>query len=276
MPANPRRIIAAANKLADGQAKKVLSYLERQHAELTRLLVSELGTKWDKIAWERVRQAVYQKIAQINADLMRRSADMIAAAGLKGQQAARAQIEVVGRIGISPETILSNPFIRTAMEQRATLVTAITEEIRAKIDAAIDRGLQGLDAGIQVINQIADIKGLGESVFGTVKNRAEVIFRNETSRVLNETNITETKELVEQNPELYEKYWLGTNDDRIRETHLEIWRKTDPAQGGTPIPVDDDFELSDGDVAYGPHDPRLAPENQIQCRCRLIVQQKTS
>jgi len=65
------------------------------------------------------------------------------------------------------------------------------------------------------------------------------------------------------------KRWIATPDRRTRDSHLDA--ETDYAEGGPigPIPIRSDFQVGESFGRY-PGDPRLRPEERINCRCRLI------
>lgn len=250
-------------------ARRAREYLERLHAELTRRLVENIGDKWDLIHYEAVRRAATEMLAEIERTLQADLSNVITGAAEIGQQLADENLGDLISLFSAPR--LSSQFINEALAASATLIRGITEDIRKKIDLEIDQGIQGLKTGIQVIKAIADVKDFTGIAFKTAEQRAEDIFRTEASRIINMATIARYREYNEQAEQTLLKYWLATADSRTRETHLQIWKATDPAQGGKPIAFEKDFKLADGEKAFGPQAPTLSAGNVINCRCRLIV-----
>jgi hypothetical protein len=267
MPIN--QILRRANSFDEGAARRARAYLERLHAELTQRLIQNIGDKWELQQYEAVRREATQMLLEIERTLEGDLRDVIAGAGEIGQQIADESFK--GVIDLFNFPRLSFSFIQEALGASATLVKGITDSIRANIDREIDQGIQGLKTGIQVIRAIADVKDFTGIAFKSAMDRAESIFRTEASRIINLATIERYRQYEQQSDEEILKYWLATNDSRTRETHERIWRETDPAQGGKPIPFQKDFKLSDGERGFGPQAPTFSAENVINCRCRLLV-----
>lgn len=97
-----------------------------------------------------------------------------------------------------------------------------------------------------------------KAVNGMVKNRSLVISRTESTSLSNLGKDIGARSWIEQQGGNGYKVWLGRNDPRERETHIET--------NDTIIPIDDLYDL-DGDFAQRPGDVALKPKNRIQCRC---------
>lgn len=271
MPLTP--VLRRSYDFDERAARRAREYLERLHVELTRRLLENIGSKWNLQHYEAVRREAEQLLAEIERFLEADLRDTILGAGELGRELADEALGSLIRLFTTPR--LSFGFITEAVNASATLVKGITEEIRKNIDREIDQGIQGLKTGIEVIKSIASVKEFTGIAFTTAEQRAENIFRTESSRIINMATIERYREYNEQAEETLLKYWLATADSRTRETHLKIWKDTDPDQGGKPIPFERDFKLSDGEKAFGPQAPTLSASNVINCRCRLIVLTKT-
>src|SRR5574342_1114033 len=194
-----KQIVRKANALDEGAARRAREYLERLHAELTRRLVANVGTKWEIIHYEQARREVAQILADVERQLGLDLIDTITQAGEIGLKLADDVFQGIVTLfgGARP----SLTFVNEAAQASATLIKGITDGIRAKIDVEIDQGIQGLKTGIQVIKAIADVKDFTGIAFKTAEQRAEDIFRTEASRIINMATIARYKEYQEQRSE---------------------------------------------------------------------------
>lgn len=62
------------------------------------------------------------------------------------------------------------------------------------------------------------------------------------------------------------KQWLSARDGHVRESHQQLDRSTDPAQGGTPAHLMEPFQNG---LMY-PGDQAGSPEEVVNCRCVLL------
>ena len=83
--------------------------------------------------------------------------------------------------------------------------------------------------------------------------RTEMIARTETIRAYN----AGSTEIYRAN-NVTQREWLATNDDRVREAHLEA--------NGQIVGMDELFNIG-GEMLDYPGDPSGSPENTINCRC---------
>lgn len=265
-----KQTIKRANAFDARAAREARRYLEKLQAELTRRLVQRIGTKWDLRYYEEARREVVSLLEEIESVLGAKLREKVLRAGEIGKKLAD---EVFKGIALNTfsRPVLTLPFVQEAAKASATLVKGITAGVRAKIDVEIDQGVQGLKSGIEVIKSIADVRDFTGIALKSATQRAEDIFRTESSRIVNMATMSRYKQLDDDTDEELLKYWLATADSRTRQTHYQIWQKTDPHVGGVPIPFADDFILADGERAFGPSAPTLSVENVINCRCRMLV-----
>lgn len=268
-----KNLLRRADAFDERAARRAREKLERLHAKLTQQLVNSVGIKWDLQEYEQARREITQMLVELEREFSADLADVIKLANKIGNNLADNILKgLIVKPGFTPRLAFSFSFINDALQARSTLIKGITDNIRAKIDIEIDQGIQGVKAGIQVIKAIADVKDFTGIAFKTAEQRAEDIFRTEASRIINMSTIERYREYNEQAEEkTLLKYWLAASDSRTRPTHLQIAHETDPALGGTPIPFNNDFILSDGERAFGPQTPTLSAENVINCRCRLVA-----
>ena len=264
-----RQIVRRANAFDERSARRARAYLEQLQTELTRRLLNNIGSKWDIRHFEQARREIAQLMVELERQLGGDLVTVINRAGEIG--ASLADDALKGAVNLLGFPRLSLGFVQEAAQASAVLIRGITESIRAKIDMEIDRGIQGLQTGIETIQKISDVRGFTGIAFKSAIDRAESIFRTEASRIINMATIARYKDLDSQTEDDLLKYWLATNDSRTRDTHRQIWNETDPDLGGKPIAFEKNFVLSDGDKGFGPSAPTFAAENVINCRCRLLV-----
>lgn len=89
------------------------------------------------------------------------------------------------------------------------------------------------------------------------------VIETETHRVFNES-IMESATKAAKNGAKLNKTWRTMQDDRVRDTHIDLESVT--------IPLDERFNTVDGDSALQPGGFSL-PENNANCRCRIAITQ---
>ncbi len=90
--------------------------------------------------------------------------------------------------------------------------------------------------------------------------RRESIARTETIRSANAGALNLGKDWGAER-----KFWIGTNDDRIRDDHI-VARDTYTESGA--IPIDDSFLIGGGEM-NAPGDPSAPADQTVRCRCAL-------
>lgn len=132
-----------------------------------------------------------------------------------------------------------------------------------------------LESDIQV-----DVDTLNESVYKRIadknwEERVREYYDSDTATVADIMRVVETDthriyndsilnvgEKVANTGKAVTKTWQTMLDDRVRDTHDYI--------EGVTVPVDSRFYTFDGDSARYPGD-FTAPENNINCRCRIVL-----
>lgn len=139
------------------------------------------------------------------------------------------------------------------------LVVGVTDDFRRRLRSELRQTLMGGQT-------LADFqRRIGRALpasgpFGTVANRAEVIVRTETSKTFQFAQEAQRQEIAEAGFE-FRKQWVSSRDGRVRPTHA--------AADGQTVGAEEDFDIGGYPAAF-PQDPRLPPEESIQCRCEVI------
>lgn len=103
-----------------------------------------------------------------------------------------------------------------------------------------------------------------------LQQRAGAISHTESMRAANMGSRAAWEQVFDQNPgsrQAARRYWVATNDERTRESHIGI---ADLNSGG--VGVDEPFKLPGGGTIMYPHDPNADPAETINCRCVVIVE----
>lgn len=90
--------------------------------------------------------------------------------------------------------------------------------------------------------------------------RREAIARTETLKAANQGTLNLGKAW-----DVEKKFWIGTFDDRIRDTHISA---RDTYTEDNAIPIEDDFIVG-GSSMNAPHDPTAPAGEVVLCRCAL-------
>ncbi len=140
---------------------------------------------------------------------------------------------------------------RFLIEETGKQIRHINETTRKEVIRIIKEGLeQGL--------AIYDIEQRLIDYFSWCSRmRAETIARTETLRVVNFGHL----EAFRQSEIVAMKQWVATQDERVRDAHLEA--------DGQVVELDEPFEVG-GEYLDYPGDPKGSPENIINCRCTIV------
>ena len=160
---------------------------------------------------------------------------------------------------------LSEEVLSNAQKYGAELVTGLTDYVKAEINKKLMLGLIGQKSSTEIINEIAG-KLPSPSVFGTVRNRAMIIARTESNRILSLSTSERMKQVGEKVPDLNKTWQHSHLGHPPRLNHL--------AMDGIKIPYNEKFKLLGNDgILYeidGPYDSILPAGESINCRCHII------
>jgi hypothetical protein len=158
---------------------------------------------------------------------------------------------------------LSENTLNQAQLFSATLVTNLTAEAIQRVSTQLDLAVLAQRPAIQVVQEIG--RNLNDaSVFGTIRRRAEIIYRTEVNRIQSMASDERMRQFARTVPDL-KKEWLHSHVGLPRPGHLDLHN--------TVINVADTFTLRGEKGTYqifGPYDPELPPGEVINCRCKII------
>lgn len=177
-------------------------------------------------------------------------------------------IQLVDKAIASGDVRVAVPYLsEQTLEQlrtyNASLIKGISDLAREKISQEITLGVLGQKPATDIIKAMG--KNLDSpSIFGTVKKRAETIYRTEIDRAHNLASQKRIKQIAPQ---------LGDLMKEWRHGYVGIPRPGHLVMHGVRVDATEKFVLKSNGKTYrvdGPHDTSLPPEETINCRCVAI------
>jgi hypothetical protein len=93
------------------------------------------------------------------------------------------------------------------------------------------------------------------------RRQAVTVARTETLRVANQGRYLGYQQAADMGIDM-DKRWIATKDSRTRDDHVDMHMVT--------VPLDEPFEMPNGDEMMYPLDPNGSAENVINCRCTSV------
>lgn len=172
------------------------------------------------------------------------------------------------RIITQPLLNISREAVQVMTRYTASLVTGLSDALRAGVDETLQRAALG---SLSVQEAIDDVgRTLSDpGPFRSIAARAETIVRTEVLRI---QSIATQARMKAQSVEVEKagwhlfKSWLTAGDVRVRETHRQAGK--DYMEDGNPGPIGvDEYFVVDGEELLYPRDPGGSAKNTILCRC---------
>jgi uncharacterized protein with gpF-like domain len=149
---------------------------------------------------------------------------------------------------------ISQSTLAIAQGYTADLITGLSTQAAAQVNAALARAFLGGQNISDIIAQVA--KALGES--SPIADRAITVANNEILRMQSIATQARMEDLAGRNPGL-KKQWMHINAARVpRVSHI--------IADGQVQDVDKPFTVEGEDLMY-PRDPNGSPGNTINCHC---------
>lgn len=264
-----RELTRQARQLAPAVRREIIQLLE----EARKRIVAELAGL-DPESFSAAQRAQLKASIERALDQFRREATlqvnaMQGESFRLGQQTVDAPAQAA--VGYAPLGGISTDTLRIAQGYTADLITALSADAAAKVNAAIQRAFLGGQPMTEIITQIGRAVGGQEftGLFSELGRRATVISVNEILRVHSIAAQARLEDLAEQLPGAKpKKQWHWLNVGQIpRLTHRDI--------DGQVKEVDEPFEVPDPqsgvieELMY-PRDPSGSPSNTINCHCLLV------
>jgi hypothetical protein len=149
---------------------------------------------------------------------------------------------------------VSRSTLAIAQGYTADLITGLSADAAAKVNAAIARAFLGGQNIADIIAQVSQAIG----AHSPLASRAITIADNEILRVQSIATQARMEDLAARHPDL-EKEWLHINAARVpRIGHI--------IASGQVVAIDKPFMVEGEELMY-PRDPNGSPENTINCHC---------
>lgn len=245
-PEAQRRIVL----LLDAALREILADLaHRDPASYSAAHLQALKTQVE-LAMQQFGDQAAAQVQRIEDQAYRQAAKSIDAAVAVG----------TGTIAVQP--VIDQATLRVVQGYTADLITGLTRDAAAKINAAIQRAYIGQATLAQLTAQIGSVleDGKFSGLFSQVGNRALGIATNEIGRIHSLASFARIRDLKQRHPTL-KKGWRHTPVAKVpRITHIL-------ANGQTREP-EEPFLVGGEDLMY-PRDPSGSPGNTINCHCLL-------
>lgn len=251
-----------ADALAPEARRRILKLLDGLNREIRGTLASTDPSSYSaaRLAMlkQEVARAFEQFSAQASSDVDRLEAKCFQATAL----------QVDATIAAATGGVLVQPVIDTAMLQvvqgyTADLISGLTRDASAKVNAAIQRAFLGQVKLPELIAQVGSALEGGKfsGLFSAVGDRAMTIATNEIMRVQSLASVARINALAERHPQI-EKMWKHIPVAKVP----RIWHILADGQVRKP---GEPF-LVEGEALQYPRDPSGSPENTINCHCLVI------
>lgn len=281
MPTDKERYTKTLNEIAarygrmeDATIKAIIGELRALKAQIAGNIA---GTDWDRARLDAQRREADRLISELEQRLKTQVDDATRAAFTAGGESAVNPLKALGLQGAFYAPSLSQ--LNTILDFNSTLITAITEPIRAGVDRQIYNIVLGQQTPAQAMQNITKLFGYenvtqnNRLVSTGISAKAEMDVRTELQRVYNLSNNAQQQDNAKRIPGLL-KGWVATADNRTRLGHLRA--HLDYSQN--PIPVASKFKVYDitksgrvrgsFEMMY-PGDAAAPPEYSVSCRCRM-------
>jgi SPP1 gp7 family putative phage head morphogenesis protein len=236
--------------------KRTLSLLR----ELQREIRMELATvPEDQLRVEHLRRllpVVNARLADYTARLQRITSEELEEFYHLGSNDFDEILEVQGFT--APFFGLPRNLLDIAQDFSAELITDISEDLRRRINRTLRLGVLRGDSPFKVMKEIGG--RISRGAFRTAAQRAETIARTELLRMYSVGHWARMQSTAEQFPDL-RKRWVSSHDPRVRPSHARA--------DGQVVRWDKPFIVG-GYKAMFPRDPRLPPEESVNCRCIMV------
>lgn len=252
-------LVTAAGTLSPEVERRVHVLLE----EALREILADLALAKPKSYNTARLLALKAQVERVMQEFSRKAAAQVNALEVKSYQMAALGVDAAvsagtGRLAVQP--VVDQAMLRVVQGYTADLITGLSTDAAAKINAAIQRAYLGGANLSELVEQIGSAleDGKFSGLFSQVGERAMTIATNEIMRVHSLASVARINDLAPHHPGL-KKRWLHIPAARVpRVTHI--------AASGQVREPDKPFEVGGEWLRY-PRDPAGSPGNTINCHC---------
>ena len=249
-------ILANADQLTDEGIVRSLRLLDELRKQVI-VAIADASTDFGRFTAQSVLTAVDRAVDEFTRRYSHELAGLQARAFNLGELVANAPLASAAPLASLP-TVLSRPLLEVAQGYVADLVRGLAADVREQVSSEVRLGVLAGRPPFEIMQRIGSKIDRGR--FATIAQRAEVITRTETNRVMAIATDLRLGELKRNVPAL-RREWLATLDDRTRATHRVAHEQV--REIGEPFSVG-------GHPLRFPGDPAGPASETINCRCRVV------
>jgi hypothetical protein len=259
--AKVNQLIAQSANLSVDAQKKILEMLDAVRKEIITRLADLDSSSFTYAQLQVLKTQINQLFDKFSGQATK-LLDGYEAQGFNlGSQLIAQPVAVLGSQALGQ---ISQSALAIAQGYTADLITGLSKDAAAKVNAAIQRAFLGGQQITDIIAQIgkalagsADFTGL----FSPIGRRASMIAINEILRVQSIAAQARLEDLSSRQPDL-QKQWKHLNLALVpRPGHI--------AADGQVVDVKQSFMVEGEELKY-PRDPNGSPENTINCHCQMV------
>lgn len=203
------------------------------------------------------------KIVQVTEDFKRLITEVVRAGTIAGENPIKVARRVKEGLGLSAHQERAVQNYRRALEELDS--RALERRLRdARFDPTVARAIR---EGKPLSSDQID-KMVARYTDRFIKRRSETIARTEAIRMLSQGQKSFWDQAVADGSierTRLRRFWIPTNDARLREAHAAI-----PRMNKEGVGIDESFKSPLGAINY-PGDPSASAANTINCRCAVFT-----
>ncbi|MCD6506454.1 hypothetical protein J7M22_07480 [Candidatus Poribacteria bacterium] len=250
------KLTRRVDRLENSAIKRLLSLLQELQREIRRELSETPEERFRAEHLRTILSIVNDRIADYSARLERAMNEELEEFYHQGSNDFDEMLEVQGIK--APMFGLPRDVLEIAQGFSADLISNITDDLRNRINRVLRLGILRGDPPFKIMREIG--ARIDRGVFRTPMQRAEAVARTELLRMYSLGHWARMQSTAEYVPGL-KKRWVSAHDPRVRPSHARA--------DGQIVPWDKPF-LVGGHKAMYPRDPRLPPEESVNCRCVMV------
>lgn len=242
----------------DGRHERAESWMQEHGAELIEGIVRETAEMARKVITEGLAEGVEHRT--VARQITGRKVGARRVGGFLGLNSDQTDSVIRARSILSDPDQIRDYFVRDRVTGRMKPRFKLSDRrYDAKVKAAIKEGRALTGKELDTVMEAHRSKALGY--------RGRVIAKNEAHTALAAGRM-EAYQQISEDPEVetVTKKWVHGLSKEPRPDHLRL--------DGTVIDMDEKFEMDDGTLMDGPHDPAGGARHSIHCRCTAFYRVK--
>jgi uncharacterized protein with gpF-like domain len=257
-----QQLIASAQQLAPEARSAVMDLLNQARQRILAQLADSDPSSFSTWQLRNLKNSVDQAMQTFQDEATKAIAALQTSAARLGSEMAGAPLASTG-LSMSAIGGVDASTLAIAQGYTADLITGLSKDSAARINAIIQRAFLGGQSVTDIIDQVGRALNNGKDfggIFSQIGKRAETIAVNEVLRVHSIAQMGRLTDMAGLHPGL-KKQWKHLDAARIpRPLHI--------AADGQVREVGEPFHIG-GEALMYPRDPNGSPENTINCHCLM-------